>query len=526
MRALAPLMGGPLGAAGVGGTGEASVPSVVVVGGGVTGLAAAHAVHRARPDVALFLFESRPELGGNIATHREQGFVLDAGPDSFLRTKPEALALCRELGLEPLLVSPRESARHVFVARQGQLERMPGGMALAVPTKLGPLLRTKLLSPLGKLRLLMEPFIRRSLASTDESMEAFFTRRLGREGARMLAGPLLAGIYAGDVSRLSIQATFPQLVLLERRYGSLIRGFLALELGRGPGPGGYGVAEAPAPRMRDVLAWLVRGGDAQAPSPFLSLRSGMGSLIAALEASLPPGTVHTNTPVTRIERVSGGFRVAVGGGAVFARSVIVAAPAHVAARLVPDPALASELAAIPYVSTATVFFALSREHVTHDLDGFGFIVPPGEASVLASTWVSSKWDDRAPEGSVLVRAFLGGARDPHRVVQSTDAELVALARAELERLMGSFGSPLFTRVYRYTEAGPQPNVGHGARLARIRARLATVPGLHLAGAAYEGVGIPDCIRQASAAAQAALISLSSDVPPERADDPARSAPPP
>lgn len=498
MRALAPPVPGLTGT-GAGASGGR--PSVVVVGGGVTGLTAAYAIHRARPDVAIHLFEARERLGGNITTDREDGFVIDGGPDSFIRTKPDAIDLCRELGLEPGLMPTRDVARHVFVAHRDRLEQMPGGMALAVPTRLRPLLETPLLGALGKLRLLAEPLVPRRRSSEDESIEAFFTRRLGAEGARVLAGPLLGGIYAGDVSKLSIQATFPQLVDLEQKYGSLLRGFLALELARGQEAGG-------PPSLRDVYAWLRRSGQAQAASPFLALRGGMGTLIDALARALPAGTVRTGTPVTRIQRIPGAFRVDAGGESVTAGSVILAAPAHVAATLAPDAELARDLAAIPYVSTATIFFGLDCRTVAHDLGGFGFIVPPGEAQILASTWVSSKWDGRAPEGLALVRAFVGGARDPGRVKGSTDDELVTLARTELERFMGPLGAARFTRVYRFTDAGPQPHVGHRARVERIAARLRSIPGLHVAGAAYDGVGIPDCVRQARAAASAVLAGMA------------------
>lgn len=487
MRALAPPMAST----------PPGRPSIVVVGGGVTGLAAAHAIHRARPDVQIRLFEARPRLGGNIVTERENGFVIDAGPDSFVRTKPEAFELCQELGLESELVPTREEARHVFVAYHGRLERLPGGMALAVPTRLRPLLDSRLLSSAGKLRLLAEPLVPPDQTADDESIESFFTRRIGHEGAAWLAGPLLGGIYAGDVSKLSIKSTFPQLVRLERQYGSLLRGFLALELAGGRTPG-----------IREVYTWLRRKGDARAASPFLSLRKGMGSLIDALSRALPADAVQTGAPVTSIEKLDGRFRVEASGESVVAHSVILAAPAHVAAGLVPDEELARELSEIPYVSTATVFFGLDRAALAHRLEGFGFIVPPGEAGILASTWVSSKWDARAPEGSALVRAFVGGSRDERLVESSTDADLVRLARTELERFMGSLGTPRFTRVYRYVKAGPQPHIGHGARLERIASRLRALPGLYVAGAAYDGVGIPDCVRQARAAATSALRRLS------------------
>jgi oxygen-dependent protoporphyrinogen oxidase len=475
---------------------------VAIVGGGVTGLAAAYELHRLRPGIELRLFEARSRLGGNIRTERDAGFIVDAGPDSFVVTKPEALELCRELGLESELCATEDHARHVFVAHEGGLEPMPVGMALAVPTRIGPLFSTPLLSLGGKLRMLLEPFVPRRRTRGDESMQAFLTRRLGVEGAAQLAGPLLSGIYAGDVAELSIGATFPQLVELEQRYGSLIRGFLALELSRGGGP-------KTRPGVGAVMRWLRRSGTAQAPSPFRSLKGGMGTLIDALAATLPAGVVRRDAEVTAIARVEGGgYRVSTRGESFVADAVVLASPSHVTAKLVPDPVVARELGQIQYVSTATVFFALDKAKVASDLHGFGFIVPPGEANILAGTWVSSKWRERAPVGTALVRAFVGGARDPDRVTSSTDEELGAFARRELERLMGPLGTSRFERVYRYENASPQPRVGHGALLESVRARCAThLPGIHLAGAAYDGVGIPDCVRQARTAATSIVEAL-------------------
>jgi oxygen-dependent protoporphyrinogen oxidase len=300
--------------------------------------------------------------------------------------------------------------------------------------------------------------------------------------------------------------TFPQLAALERTHGSLLRGLLAQELSKDG-------ATTHSPSAADVFRWLRRSGEAQAPSPFLSFRNGMGTLIDALEGSLPAGSIHTSSPVDAvIPRSGGGYSVRVSGGEAFeADAVVLTTPAHAAANIVGDADLCRELSAIPYVSTAIVFFALDAALVKHDLRGFGFIVPPGESPLLASTWVSSKWQGRAPAGRALVRAFVGGARDPSRVAHSSDDELVELTRSELERLMGPLGAPLFTRVYRYTDASPQPVVGHADRVRGLRERLRALPGLYIAGAAYDGVGIPDCIRQAQTAAAGALADLERAV---------------
>lgn len=478
--------------------------SVVVVGAGVTGLSAAHAVLRAEPSWDVTVLESREHAGGNIRTERIGEFLIDAGPDSFVRTKPDAVRLCRELGLEPELIQTKDEARHVYVAHAGKLEELPGGMALAIPTRLEPLMKTPLLSLAGKLRMLREPLVRKRDTTEDESIFDFFARRLGQEAAEKLAGPLLGGIYAGDVRELGIGATFPQLAELERRHGSLLRGLLAEELSRaGKNAGG-------SPSVRDVVQWLRRRGAVQAASPFLSLRGGMGTLIDALLSVLPAGAVRTGSPVRSLARDGSRFRLTTEGGSTLAAdAVILACPAHMASRLVGDQEAERELSSIRYVSTATVFFGLDGKRVAHDLRGFGFIVPPGEAEILAATWVSSKWEGRAPAGHALIRAFVGGARDPRRVESSTDDELSELARRELERFMGPLGTPHFTRVHRYVSANPQPCVGHLEKLSRIRDRLAAIPGLYVAGSAYEGVGIPDCVRQAEGAAARAVEALGA-----------------
>jgi protoporphyrinogen/coproporphyrinogen III oxidase len=470
---------------------------VVIVGGGITGLSAAHALVNLRPDVGLTLLEARERVGGNIVTERADGFLLDGGPDSFLRTKPQAAALCKELGLGEDLITTREQARKVYMVHEGALEPMPAGMALAVPTRLGPMLETPLLSFPGKLRMLGDLLLPARRAQADESIEEFVARRFGREAAISLAAPLLGGIYAGDIGALSVKATFPQLVELEQQHGSLVVGlFSAARRARGEHANGGRLRGA-----MQALGWMRRSGEPP-PSPFLSLRGGMGDLVSALSARLPSDSVRVNTAVARVlRRDDGRWQVALERGEpLIADAVLIAAPAHAAARMVPDAALASELAAIPYLSTATVFFGWPRELVSHPLDGVGFIAPKGQTALIAATWVTSKWDERAPAGHVLVRAFVGGVRSAIDVARGSDQDLAAAALAELERLMGPLGRPELTRVFRYVDSNPQPLVGHPERLTRIAQQLERLPGLYVAGAAYDGVGIPDCVRQGRSAA--------------------------
>ncbi|HET7538283.1 MAG TPA: protoporphyrinogen oxidase [Polyangiaceae bacterium] len=488
-------------------------PVIAIVGGGITGLSAAYFLQRSRPDARIVLYESRARLGGNIHTEREQGFLFDAGPDSFLRAKPWALELCKELGLEGELTGTRPEGRAVFLAHSGSLERMPEGLVLGVPTRVRPILSARSMSLPGKLRmlcelLLPENFGRRAKGphSADESLATFIGRRFGTEAATALGTPLLAGIYAGDAQELSIQATFPHLPELEARYGSVIRGLIQAQLE----PKERVAAATLQARLQEARAWLKKPAPtAAAASPFVSLRGGMGRLIAALRARLAPGTLRLGVTVDALERSpeKRGWSLAAADERIAVDAVLVATPSRVAAQILPQGALASELATIRYASTATVFLGVDTQNLRRPLEGSGFIVPPGEGGLLAGTWVSSKWDGRAPPGTALVRAFLGGVQSDIDVSRESDQALLEIARFELSRLMGPLGQARVTRVYRHILASPQPTIGHGARLARIKQQLAALPGLHLAGAAYDGVSISDCVRQARAAVDGIVASL-------------------
>lgn len=477
-------------------------PNVAVIGGGITGLAAAFYLRKLRPNARITLFESGSRLGGNIRTERRDQFVVDAGPDSFIRAKAPAMELCRELGLSGELIEPRAGARRVYVARDGRLQPVPDGLVMGVPTRLGPLLRSSFLSLSGKLRMIAEAFIPRDYGRGsdelgDESIAAFMTRRFGREAALRFAAPLLAGIYAGDADRLSMEATFPLLSSLEQQHGSVIWGLLLAQLARASGASnGRRFARAKA-----ALHWLKASpGDGQ-PSPFVSMRGGMGTLIATLAARLGETQLRIGQKVESVQRAGDGWSVFACGSRFDVDAVVLAPPAHVAANLLAPGRLCEELRGIRYASTATVFLGFNERAVARPLSGAGFIVPPGEGRVLAGTWITSKWEGRAPDGSVLVRAFLGGMRAATDVTQEDDQSLIAQSLSELERLAGKLGTPHFTSVHRHIASNPQPSVGHRARIARIDAEVNALPGLHLAGAAYDGVSIPDCIRQARAAVE-------------------------
>jgi len=460
---------------------------LVVVGGGITGLAAAHhALELARERriaLELTLVEARERLGGTIATERAGGFLIEAGPDSFLSEKPWALALCRRLGLEDRLARTDDRYRKVFVWHAGRLHPLPDGWELLAPTRLAPFLSSRLFSWPGKLRMAFDLVLPRGIAD-DESLGAFVRRRLGREALERVAQPLVAGIYTADPDDLSLTATMPRFAELEKQERSIILGLRrARRRARETGVSG--------------ARW----------SLFVTLKEGMEDLVAALATRLQPGTVLLKQRVAGVVRRGDRWRVATAEGAdLDADRVIVATESHAAARMLRyvDPTLATLLAEIPYASSATVTLGYRRADVAHPLDGFGFVVPHAEKrALLACTFSSVKYAGRAPEGDVLLRAFVGGALN-EAVLELDDAPLVMRARAELREALGITAAPALARVFRWPKAMPQYHVGHLARVETIERRAGALPGLDLAGGAYRGVGIADCVRSGEAAAERAL----------------------
>jgi oxygen-dependent protoporphyrinogen oxidase len=452
---------------------------VVVVGGGIAGLAAAYEAQRRGLMVRVLEASARP--GGVIRTEHIDGFVVDAGPDSMLVQKPAAVALCRELGIADRLV-PTLTPRTAFVLREGRLHPIADGSFLGFPLGVGALARSSLFTFTGKARLACEALVPRSDADHDESIASFVRRRFGEEAVEYLAEPLLAGIHAGDADRLSMRALFPRLVDAERHSGSVIRSFRALKV------------------------------TPSAQGAFVSLPGGTGELVGALQGALGRDVLTLSTQVTAL-RGGTAFAVVSTAGVVRARSVVLAVPAYVVAHLLRGvaPAVAPLCDGIPYASTATVAFAYRREQVGHPLQGSGYVVPRVEQNpLLAATWVSSKWPGRAPDGHVLLRAFLGGGRDPRRL-ERTDDDLIAVARAALTETLGIAGEPLFTRLFRWTRQSPQYEVGHLERVAAIERGVATIPGLFLTGSGFSAIGIPDCIAHGrdTAARVAMFVGRSS-----------------
>lgn len=460
-------------------------PRVAVIGGGITGLAAAHRLLELSPHLSVKLFDAGARLGGVLQTERHNGYLVELSADNFITNVPWGIDLCRRLGLEEQLLRTRESQRRASVVRRGKLAPVPLGFQLLAPSRLWPVVRSPLLSWRGKLRLLCEPLIRRRRDTTDESLASFARRRLGREAFERIVQPLVAGIYTADAERLSMAAALPRFVETERQSGSLVR-----------------------------AAWQSRnrdGADAAGAryGLFVAPRDGMSSLVEALWRRLDQHGVERGGRVNELARVGERWEVKAGDQSESLDAVILALPAHAAAELLRrvSAELSGGLAEIPYAGSAIVVAAYDRRQIDGELDGFGFVVPAMERRpILAASYSSGKFDGRAPAGRVLIRVFLGGAEHPEQL-DLDDAALVELAQANLAELLGVRGAAELTRVVRWPLSMPQYHVGHLGLVDRIERLAAAWPSLALAGNAYHGVGVPNCIHSGEQAAERILATI-------------------
>lgn len=460
-----------------------SRPHVVVVGGGITGLTAAYRLRQARPGVAVTLLEAAPRLGGKIVTEHVDGFVVEGGPDSLVTFKPQAVGLARELGLERRLIPADRATAGTYLSVGGRLRPLPDGMAGLVPSRLRPLATTPLLSPWAKLRMAAEPVVPVRRSAGDESLAAFVTRRLGRGFHDVLVEPLAGGIFGADTRELSLLATMPHLAAAERQHGSLTR-FALSQRGRAP-----------------------RGGGVVAPE------EGLGEVVEALASALTGADVRTSTRVTSVERTPDGFEVGLDhGDPLPADAVVLAVPAPVVARVAAGlhPGLAEALAGFRQGSTVTVTLGFARDDLPERLPGHGYLVPARERrAARACTWSSAKFSGRAPQGHALLRVSLGGAGRAD-ISGLGDERLADLARAELRGSLGVTAEPVLVRVHRWEHVMPQYTLGHLDRVARVEELLAGHAGVVVAGSAFHGAGIPDCVASAERAAAKVLTAL--DVP--------------
>ncbi len=472
---------------------------VVVIGGGITGLAAAHRLSELDRSVKITLLEASNRLGGVLETVRHDGFLIERSADNFITNIPYALDLCRRLGIEEQLSQTNDAHRRAFVVCRGRLESIPEGFLIMAPSRLWPVLTTPILSWRGKMRLAAEWFVRTG-SGADESLASFATRRFGREMYERLAQPLVGGIYTADPEKLSVRAAMPRFVKMEQEYGSLIRGARR------------GAAKATKANKRESAARY---------SMFTTPREGMSSLVDALADRLPDGSVRLDAAVKQItqreqivQHEAGKWSIAIAGDeprTIEADGVIVATPAHRAATLLGrlDRELAAELEQIFCASCAIVSLGYSRSQIGHPLDGFGFVVPQIERrQILSASFSSVKYAGRAPEGCELIRVFIGGACQADLVDLDDDA-LRTIAVEELVDLLTIDGEPIFARISRWRGAMPQYHLGHIERIERIRSRAASHHGLALAGNAYGGVGVPQCIQSGEQAAATVVAELKS-----------------
>ncbi len=478
---------------------------IAVIGGGVSGLAAARALAQARQagaPIEEFLIESRDRLGGVIRTERLDEFLIEAGPDSFLAEKPEAAALCQELGLDDSLIGSNDQERRTYILHHGRLVPLPDGLMFLVPTRLWPLVTTPLLSIGGKLVMAAEWFTARPSENAehppDESVASFVRRHFGSAMLENIADPLLAGVYGGESSALSVRSVLPKFWEMERKYGSLTRGTLV------------------ARRQRREAA---RRGGPSSPAAlplFMTLKEGLQRIVERLEADVEKSRVYLRQRVLRVERGAtdseAGYRIVCQDGATHAAdAVVLTTPMYESGRVLSalGQRLAELLGAIPYSSSMTVSLGYDTGTTQQLPPGFGFLVPRKEKRrVLACTFVHGKFRHRAPPGKALLRCFLGGSRDPE-VLDLGDDEVLAIVRRELEEILGFSAPPRFRRIYRWPASMPQYVVGHTERLSAIQAELEKHPGLFLAGSALSGIGISDCVRTGKAAAEAALKSCGA-----------------
>jgi len=470
-----------------------------IIGGGIAGLSAAFELQKARAsgaDVEYTLFEAREQLGGSIASEIVNGAVLERGPDSFITEKPAAGELCRELGLAADLVPSNDAARKTYILVKNKLVPLPDGLMFLVPTKLIPTALTPLFSLGTKIRMgleLLHP--PRPSGLEDEAVATLVERHFGPEAVDRLADPLLSGIYGGDATQLSARTVLPRLVEMEAEYGSLTRGMLAA----------HRKMRAKAGEASEKNG-AVNGNEKSnhVPRPiFTTLRGGLQQLVDAIEATLHPASVRLSTPVSAIEKVSNGWRIEAAGVKQNFDSVIVCSPAWAAGVLLSpvDSALGEDLSAIPYSSSITINLVYDEADLGPLPDGFGFLVPVSEGrSMLACTFVHRKFLGRTPPGKAVLRAFLGGMKNEALLAEPDDV-LVTTVRRELREILGIRARPEHTQVSRWRRAMAQYAVGHQSRARRVAERVAALPGLKLAGNAYDGIGIPDCIRLGRGAAK-------------------------
>lgn len=471
---------------------------IAIIGGGISGLSAAFYLEKARvagAELEYTLFESGQRLGGSMCSDWVDGCLVEAGPDSFLTEKPWAASLCKELGIADQLIGSNDAQRKTYILVNGKLVVMPDGLMFMVPTRLVPTALSPLFSWATKVRMARELLHPPRPMQDDESIAELVQRHFGAEVVDRLADPLLSGVYGGDAAKLSARAVLPRFVEMEEKYGSLSLAMLAAH------------------------KKMAQAAHKQPPRPlFTSLKDGMQQMVDAIVARLEPDSIRLRSHVLRIYPESSGWRVAIEmNGDERYDAVILATPANAAGTLLDgvNRGLARDLLDITYSSSVTVALGYYQDQIKKLPAGFGFLVPRSEGTrMLACTFVHNKFPHRAPKGKGILRCFLGGARD-EAILGFTDDEILETVHRELKDILKLDARPIFSRVYRWRGAMAQYEPGHIARVQRIEQRVAEIPGLALAGNAYHGIGVPDCIRSGKDAANAMLETPVESLSPQQ-----------
>ncbi|MFC5713549.1 protoporphyrinogen oxidase [Thalassorhabdus alkalitolerans] len=462
---------------------------IAIIGGGITGLSAAYYLQKEilakNLDAEYHLYEADSRLGGKIQTDYSDGFIIEKGPDSFLARKMSAFRLAKEVGLEGELLYNQTG--QAYVLKEETLHPIPGGAVMGIPTKWGPFVKTKLFSPLGKARAAGDLIIPKSGdGSDDQSLGKFFRTRLGDEVVDYLIDPLLSGIYAGNIDNLSLKATFPQFEEIEQKHRSLI----------------LGMKSSMAQKEEQPAQGKAKGN-------FLSFKKGLQSLVDSIENHLDEDVVHKNASITLIKKKESGYEINFKdqSTAYFDR-VIITTPLDVVKNMLPEDLHTDDFMEIPSTSVATVAMAFDEEQVKQEFEGTGFVVSKkSNYTITACTWTHKKWSHVAPKGKALLRCYVGRAGE-EEIVEKSDEEILEVVLKDLNKIMNVEGRPSFFRITRWRQSMPQYEVGHKQKLKKMRELLdKEMPGIHLAGASYEGLGLPDCITQGEKAVHKVLSSV-------------------
>lgn len=460
---------------------------IAIIGGGITGLSAAYRLIELSAtnslELKVNLFEASPKLGGVISTRQKDGFVFEEGPDSFITSKPWGINLCKRIGLYKEIIYTNNERRKTYVVHKGKLTPIPDGFFMLAPTSFIPFLLSPLFSWKGKLRILSDLFIPAPKEHKDESLTTFVKRRLGKEALDKIAQPLISGIYTADPDKLSLRASMPNLIEMEKEYGSVIKGML---------------------RQKDFSEKSQKKGSGARYSQFVSLKGGMKTLVDTIVSTLPPESIKLNHTVENLSLSDDSWKFITNGEKSFeADFIIIATPTYVTGHLIRDidTELADLLLKIKYASSAVVNLCYESKNISHPLDGLGFVVPKVEGrKIIACSFSSIKFEGRAPEEFRLFRVFIGGEINPE-VYELDDSNLVKLAHEELKDLLCISSNPVFSNLKRHPNSMPQYNVGHLELIEKINTRIKNYPTLKLAGNGFGGVGIPDCINSGETAAE-------------------------